>query len=237
MNIVDWTIVAVIGVCVLLGFYRGFIQSVLNLGGCLLALVGSFLLFPLLADSVSSNTDITRMISSYTDSSILLGDLELSSQAIEGLTSANIAAIVEKANLPTPINTLLRHNLDGQVFRPLGNLATNVGDYVNQTILSVSINVLCFLACFALCFLALTILVNLLRVVFRFPVLKQLDWLAGGAFGFLTGMALCFVVFTIVPILESIIPLPEFREAVTTSQLAKLFENGNLMISIMNRKL
>ena len=90
--------------------------------------------------------------------------------------------MVQKANLPTPIDTLLQHNLSAQVFRPLGSLATNVGDYVNQTILSVSINVLCFLLCFVACFIVVHILINLVRAVFRFPVLKHLDCLAGSAF-------------------------------------------------------
>lgn len=237
MNAIDWIIVGVIGLCLLFGLYRGFIQTVLNLGSCLLSLVGSFFLFPRLADAVSSNTEITRMISSYTDSASLLGDLDLSSQAVASLTGAKVAEVVERANLPPPLDTLLQHNLQERVFSPLGNLATNVGDYVNQTILSVSINVLCFIVCFVGLFIVLTIVINLLRAVFRFPVLKQLDWLLGGAFGMLMGFALCFVIFTTVPILESVIPLPEFRQLVEESSLAKLLESGNLVISIMNRRL
>lgn len=237
MNIVDWSIIGIVGLCMLFGFYRGFIQSVLNLGSCLLSLVGSFMLFPSMADAVSANTEITRMISSYTDSSTLLGDLDLSSQAVSSLTSSSIANIVDKAGLPAPIDTLLKHNLDQQVFSPLGGLATNVGDYVNQTILSVSINVLSFLLCFVLCFIVLTIVINMLRAVFRFPVLKQLDWLVGGLFGFLMGMALCFVVFTVMPILESVVPLPQFREMIEASSLANLFQNANLVVSIMNRRI
>lgn len=237
MNAIDWIVLGVVALSVLFGLYRGFIQSVLGLGACLLALICSFLLFPALADAVSSNTEITRTISSFTDSSSLLGDLDLSSQNVTSLTSGGITTIVEKANLPKPIDTLLRHNLEGRVFSPLGNLATNVGDYVNQTILSVSINVLCFLVCFIGLFLILTILINMLRAVFRFPILKQLDWLLGGVFGLAVGIALCFVLFTTVPILESVIPLPQFRQAVDASSLAKLFEDGNLLISIMNRRL
>lgn len=168
--------IGIIALCTLFGLYRGFIQSVLNLAGGLLAFVGSFLLFPRLADVLSSNTDITRLISTYTDSGSLLGDLDLSSRAVSSLGETGVAAIVEKAALPEPIGTLLQHNLEQQVFSPLGNLATNVGDYVNQTILSVSINVLCFLLCFVVCFVVATIVVNLLRAVFRFPVLKHLDW-------------------------------------------------------------
>lgn len=234
---IDYGIVGLIALCVLFGFYRGFIQSLLKLGGCLLSFAGSFWLFPKLADTVSANTGIVRLISSYTDSGSLLGDLDLSSQAVNALSASNIQAIVTKANLPDPIGKLLQANLSNQVFSPLGNLATSVGDYVNQTILSISINVLCFIACFLVCYIVLSILINLLRSVFRFPVLKQLDWLIGGLFGFIIGCVLCFIVFTAMPLLQSIIPLPQFQELVNQSALAHIFENGSLVISIMNRKI
>ena len=221
----------------LFGLYRGFIQSVLNLAGSIASVVASFWLFPKLADVLSSNTAITRLISTYTDSGSLLGNLDLSSLPVINLTQQNIAEIISRANLPAPMDTLLQHNLSSMVFAPLGSLATNVGDYVNQTILSVSINVLCFLLCFAACYVVIHILINLLRAVFRFPVLKHLDWLMGGAFGLLQGVLLCFAVLTLLPLLESIIPIPEFRQLVDESQLGQFFENGNLIISIMNRKL
>ena len=46
MNIVDYVILGILGLSVLLGFYRGFISSVLNTGGCLLAFGLSFVLYP-----------------------------------------------------------------------------------------------------------------------------------------------------------------------------------------------
>lgn len=221
----------------LLGLYRGFIQSVLNLGCGLLSVGGSFWVFPRLSDVLSANTGFTRFISTYTDSGILLGDLGLSSQAVAGLSQESVDAIVRRANLPAPLDTLLAHNLNERVFSPLGDLATTVGDYVNQTILSVSVNVLCFLVCFAACFAVSTILVNMLRAVFRFPVLKRLDWLAGGAFGLLLGVLICFVAFTLLPLVESVAPIPQLRALVDASTLGQVFQNGNLVISIMNRKL
>lgn len=237
MNVVDIIILLILGCGLLSGLYRGFIHSVLNLGSGLLSFLLSFMLYPKLADVVSGNPDIIRMISSFTDSESLLGDLDLSNRLVSALNPESISAIVEKANLPEPIGTLLGHNLAGQVFSPLGNLATNVGDYVNQTVISVSINVLCFLVCFLLCFVVLTIFANLIRAVFRFPVLKQLDTLAGGIFGLLTSVLVCFALLTLLPLLESVVPLPGFREAVDSSVLAGYFTNGSLIISIMNRKL
>ena len=56
-------------------------------------------------------------------------------------------------------------------------------------------------------------------------------------FGLLLGVVLCFAFFTVLPLLESVVPLTEFRELVDQSALAQVFENGNLIISIMNRRL
>lgn len=237
MNVVDIIILLILACGLLSGLYRGFIHSVLNLGSGLLSFLLSFMLYPKLADVVSGNPEIIRMISSFTDSESLLGDLDLSNKLVSALNPDHISAIVEKANLPEPIGTLLGHNLSGQVFSPLGNLATNVGDYVNQTVISVSINVLCFLVCFLICFVVLTLFANLIRAVFRFPVLKQLDTLVGGIFGLLTGVIICFALLTLLPLLESVMPLPGFREAVDASTLAGYFTNGSLIIAIMNRKL
>lgn len=237
MNAIDYGIVALILIFTLFGFYRGFMQSLLNLGGCLLSFAASFWLFPKMSDAISSNTEIVRMLSGYTDSGSVLGDLGLSSLPVNTLSATNITAIVDKAGLPEPLGKLLQANLTEHAFAPLGNLATNVGDYINQTILSVSINVLSFIVVFILCFLVVTIVINLLKSVFKFPLLKQLDWLAGGAFGFVIGCVLCFVIFTAMPVFQSLIPIENFQQLVKESALAGIFQNGNLVISIMNRKL
>jgi uncharacterized membrane protein required for colicin V production len=237
LSLIDYGIVILIMVFTLFGFYRGFLQSLLNLGGCLVSFLASFWLFPKLADAVASNPEIVRMLSGYTDSGTALGDLDLSSLAVNTLNSTGISDIVSKANLPDPLGKLLGENLAQQAFSPLGNLATSVGDYVNQTIISVSINVLSFIVCFALSFLVITILINLLKSVFKFPILKQLDWLAGGLFGFAVGTVICFVVFTAMPVLQSLIPMEHFKQLVSQSALAGIFQNGNLVISIMNRRL
>ena len=237
MNLIDYIIVILIMIFTLFGFYRGFLQSLLNLGGCLMSFLASFWLFPKLSDAVSSNPEIVRMLTGYTDSGSVLGDLDLSSLPVSSLNAGNISNIVEKANLPDPLGRLLQENLVQQAFSPLGNLAQSVGDYINQTILSVSINVISFIVCFALSYLIITIVINLLKSVFKFPLLKQLDWLAGGLFGFVIGSVICFVIFTAMPVIQSLIPLENFKQLVDESALAGIFQNGNLIISIMNRKL
>ena len=232
MNAIDIIIIAIIGLSTLFGLYRGFIQSVLNLGSGLISVVGSFWLFPKLSDILSSNTGFTRFISTYTDSGSVLGNLDLSSMAVSALNPKNVTDIVQKANLPAPLDTLLQVNLEQQVFG--GSGVSTVSDYVSQTILNASINIICFIVCFAVIFLAVSIVINLMRAVFRFPLLKQLDWLAGGAFGFARGMLICYVIFAVVPLILTVVPIELISELIDASTLAPIFNNGNVILSIMN---
>ena len=130
------------------------------------------------------------------------------------------------------VRTLLQVNLEQQAYSGAG--IDTVSDYVSQTILNASINIICFLVCFAALFLVISILVNLLRAVFRFPILKQLDWLAGGAFGLLRGVLICYALFAVVPLVLTMVPIELISELIEASTLAPIFNNGNIILSIMN---
>ena len=134
-----------------------------------------------------------------------------------------------------PLDTLLRVNLENNVYASSG--LSTVSDYVSQTILQASINIICFLVSFLVLYIVLAIVLNLLKAVFRFPVLKQLNGLAGGAFGFLRGLLVCLVLFTLVPLVQTVIPLDMVNDLIAQSTLAPIFSNGNLILAIMNGKL
>ena len=117
-------------------------------------------------------------------------------------------------------------------FAPEG--VTTVADYVSQTILNASINILCFVVCFVVLFIVISLLIGAIRAIFRFPVLKQLDWLAGGVFGFLRGVLICYAAFAIVPLILTVVPVDFVSAALNESTLAPIFNNGNLILAIMN---
>ncbi len=235
MNVVDYAILAVIGLSVLWGFYRGFIQSVLGMGAVLLALAGSFLIYPYIAGLIQNNSSIARSLIHYTDATSRLGNLELSLSKVGTLTQSAIDSILQNIHLPSPIDAILQYNLQNQVFAQAG--ITTVAEYVNQTIVAVSVNILSFFACFLVLFIVLSILINMLRCVFRFPLLKQLDWLFGGVFGLLRGAVLCYAIFALVPLLMTVVPFEQFSTLIESSTLAKIFNNGDLILSIINRRL
>ena len=235
MNIVDYAILAIIALSVLWGFYRGFIQSVLSMGAVLLALVGSFMIYPQIAGNIQNNQDLARSLIHYTDAASRLGDLELSVAQVGNLSQDAVNGILQSIQLPPPMDTILKYNLTHQAFAKAG--ISTVSEYVNQTIVAVSVNILCFFLCFVVLFLLLSILINMLRCVFHFPLLKQLDWLAGGIFGGLRGVVICYALFALIPLVMTVVPFEQFSEMVQQSVLAKVFNNGDLIMSILNRRL
>ena len=233
MNIVDIVIIAILGLSVLVGLYRGFISSVASMGGCLLSLGLSFWLSPKVAALVQNNPDMLKTLVSYTDAATKIGDQTLASTSVTSLTPNTIADILSKVNLPAPLSTLLQSNLENKVF----GTAADVGSYVSQTIVGAILNVICFILCFVVLLIVLHFVLNFLKVVFRFPVLKQLNSIAGGAFGLLRGVLLCFVAFALLPLIQTLLPVKDINQLVEESALAPLFNSGNLILAIMNGKL
>ena len=233
MNIVDIVIIAILGLSVLVGLYRGFISSVASMGGCLLSLGLSFWLSPKLAAWVQSNPEILRTLSSYTDAATRIGDQTLAGASVTSLTQNSITEILNKVSLPAPLSSLLQNNLENKVF----GTAADVGSYVSQTIVGAILNVICFIVCFVVLLIVIHFILNFLKVVFKFPVLKQLNSVAGGAFGLLRGNLLWFEAFALLPLVQTMVPLAGINELVEKSALAPLFNSGNLILAIMNRKL
>jgi len=233
MNAVDIVILAILGLSVLVGLYRGFISSVASMGGCLLSLGLSFWLSPKLATAIQNNPEILKTLVSYTDAATKLGDRTLASSSVTTLTETGITEILNKVSLPAPLNTLLKSNLQNQVF----GTATDVGSYVSQTIVGAILNVICFIVCFLVLLVVIHFVINFLKVVFKFPVLKQLNSIAGGAFGLLRGALLCFVAFALLPLIQTLLPVQDINQLVEQSALAPLFNSGNLILAIMNGKL
>lgn len=236
MNIVDYVIIGIVAISVLFGLYRGFVSSVLSMGGGLLSFLASFALYPKLAALIQNNTELQNTLLHYTDASSRIGDLELAMTNVVNLGREGIQKVLSNVNLPAPLDTILQVNLENLIYGTQGAVQS-VQQYVQQTILQASINIICFLVCFIGLYIALSLGMNLIRAIFRFPVLKQLDSLAGGVFGLLRGVLLCLAVFTLVPLVQTMLPMDLINDLIAESQLAPIFMNGNLITAIMNKQL
>ena len=233
MSIVDVVILAILGLSILIGMYRGFIASVASMGGCLLSLLLSFLISPAIASAIQKNPNLLKSLVSYSDAATRIGDQVLARTPVANLTQNAMTEVITRVSLPAPLTTLLQSNMTNKVF----GAAVDVGTYISQTIIGAILNVICFIVCFAVLMLVIHLVINFLKVVFKFPVLKQLNSFAGACFGLLRGVLLCFVAFALLPLFQTLLPIQNINELVQRSALAPLFNSGNLILAIMRGRL
>ena len=80
----------------------------------------------------------------------------------------------------------------------------------------------------------LSIVLSLVQHVFKLPPLRQADWLAGGIFGLLRGALIIYVLFLMLPVLKTIVPLDSFNEMVDQSALAPIFQSSGFFSGVIS---
>lgn len=225
MNIIDIVILVILAASVIYGLYRGFLRTVLSVACCLISLVVAIAFGPKLADAIGGSKAISSTLATYTDAVARVGDFQLAQTQVDQLSDGVIQKVLENVSLPKSIANILEGNLRS---RSISGTSSTVNDYVKNTLIGVTISILSFILCFAGSYLIGSILISLIHHVFQLPILKQLDWLAGGAFGLIRGLLILYVVFLIVPILSTVIPMDTFNELLAQSALAPYFQKDTL---------
>lgn len=223
-NIVDIIIVAVIGLSLVSGMYKGFIASGLAAIGFVASWFGAMNLYPQLTTIIMNNKSLMDVLKYYLDAGGMfktraLGETLVSTVAQDG--SLLNSAINELSNLPQIITDQFRVNVSTQLFQNL-NLNT-FSDYLGQTILAAAVNVVAFLIVFVVAYLILLLVVNLLNSVFHFPLLKHFDWLLGGIFGGARGYVIVMLILAVVPMILSMVDMKVVTDLMDSSLLVKYF--------------
>jgi len=234
MNIVDLIILLVIGISVIYAVYHGFVQTVANIVGLLISLGAAFIFGPRLADLFITNKGLTGLLTTYTDAVARVGDFDLASSSVVGISRNMIDTILKSVSLPAPLANVLEQNLLKQALS--GSGAQTVNDYVSSTIVTAAVQVLCFLLCFAAAYILCSMVIGLIQHVMQFPILKQLDWLAGAAFGLARGVVFVYLLLLLIPLISTIVPTDGVGTLIGASSLAHLFQSDGFFVRVISQR-
>ena len=228
INIIDVLIIAILGLSMVAGMYKGFMASGLTMVGFIASFFGAQTLYPQLANAILENTSLMKTLTYYLGAATMFETAGLGDQLIAGATQNGLLEQAVKdlqaIHLPDVLVNIFNINVNQEVFLSKG--FTTFSDYLNQTIWSAAINVFAFVILFAVCYLLVLLVVNLLNNVFHFMLLKHFDWFLGGAFGLLRGYAIVALLLAVVPMAMSIIEIDVVDKLVAASQLAHYFPTG-----------
>jgi len=100
------------------------------------------------------------------------------------------------------------------------------------------VNLLILIALFILCLLLIRFIAKITKVVTRLPVIKQLDKLGGGIFGFLQGAVIIYAVFALLLLINPVgnFAAPEqfalIHNAIDNSTVASVMYNNNFVLNM-----
>ena len=229
MNPFDAVIFAVLALSVVYAIYRGAVQTVLNVGALILAVLLAYPLSAPLSDAVAGNTAITSQLLTYTDALARVGDVELANTRVTGIPQETVEQVLENVGLPPAITQILRRNLESGA-RVESDRTVN--DYVQSAVLASAIRILSYLIAAFAVYIVLALIISLMNYVFHFPLVRGVDWAVAGLFGLGRGAMLLALLFLLIPLLMTAIPLEDFRQLVSDSALAAHFMNPSYFIGI-----
>ncbi len=231
MNIIDLGIILVLGLGFLLGWYKGFLVTALNVASYFVSWIIAVASYSSLASFILEKTNFDNTLLYFTAGAEKLSDMSVANVSINELGFEKIQEIISTSNLPKPIEGMMLDNIVNNAFASQG--ITTLSDYFNQTLINLSLSLISFLIIFFAVKLVCTFAIGLVDYVVKLPVLKQFDKVIGGGIGVLQAAIFVWVVFAIVPILMSVLPLEDFNNLIQGSLLGRLFFNGNIIFNVL----
>ncbi|MDD3400487.1 MAG: CvpA family protein [Eubacteriales bacterium] len=229
---VDLVILLILAIAVLAGYYRGVVYSAISLGLTILSFFLALLCIPLLTGSFKNRDTIYPMMLYYFEGYEYISNtsVEMVHYPVTQVTDDELELIVSNADMPIPLDSAVKHNVKSEQYQGLG--IYTLGDYFNQTVVDVVINILSLLILFLIIRLLLGFGLHITDyAVGGLPVLQRFDVPISLGIGFLQGVVLVFIIFMLVPVMLSVVP--QMSEYIQNSILGRFFYHANLFLRMI----
>ena len=209
----NWILFVVIGILAALGWLgmkKGLVKMVFSLTSTIIALLLAMLISPIVAGVMKNNEDIVRVIDEKISTVI-----DFAPEDAKETDATEQKSLIESLPLPQSMKeTILENNNEANY------LALNVGSfeaYVCRQITNVIINAIAFVITLIVAIILLFILCNMLNVLAKLPILRQINAAGGLAAGVAEGILLVWILFVILTMFAT--------SAFGSSSLALIAEN------------
>ena len=233
MNLIDIPVIGVLALFILHGIYKGFLPTLLSIGAYILAWLAAIVLLPVGSNSIRGSEKLFNTMLYYTEGSEYVNDVELARKSIDEISTDTLNAVFAKADLPYPMAKNIADNIARESFAENG--ITTLGDYFNQTIVIVFINILVFIAMFAIIRIILAFIINGVDYAWTLPKLRVADRAIAGGIGLIRGILAVFLLFMLLPIVLIVLQgkFAFLTDMVNDSMMAKFFYRTNFLLSMM----
>lgn len=208
--IIDLIIVAVIAICIIIGYVRGLTGCLIKILSFVLSLVIAFILFIPVSNFVIENTQI---------------DESLEKSIREMLISDNKSSEEE---MPTAMSDYINKKAEEIVDNAKEEVVNATARDISQTIVKAGT----WIALFIVARIALIFLKLITSLISKLPVIKQCDKLGGIIYGVLEGLLITYFALAVISFITPITN-KNLSENINKSYLGSQMYNHNLLLKII----
>lgn len=220
----DLVIIGIVLLFGAVGYYTGLIKTIITLVSSIVALILSFLMYPIV-NSMLKLTPIYTYMNKWIANRI--SDVEFGA----GVQTQGNAIASNITWLPKFISEGIVKNNNQEIYKLLN--VSNITDYVSAYVTNIVISMLAILITWFILNILITVFLKTAHIIVsHLPIVSGVNKVGGAVVGMAKGLLIIWVIYLLVPILIIMPSLSKISEYIASSYLAKwLYENNMILLA------
>ena len=207
--IIDIVIIAILALCIIMGYKKGLINVIFNIFAFLLAIIITLVLYKPVSDIIIKNTDIQEKIETA-----IIENTKGEENKKEEQTENGIQKYIE--------NTMQNAEEDAK---------SKAIEVVAKDVSTKCIEIITALILFVITRIILIVLKFLTETLANLPIVKQCNEIGGLLYGVIKGILIIYVILTIMFFIISLKPEGMTENLIETSYITKFLYNNNIIVN------
>lgn len=208
--IVDIVILAIIVLCIIIGYVRGLTGSLIKIVSFVLSLIIAFVLFVPVSNVIINNTEIDENLEASIRNMIIQEEQN------------------EDENMPEAITDYIGQKIDQAADDAKESIVDSTARDVSLTIVKAGT----WIALFIIARILLIFLRFITSLIAKLPVIKQFDKLGGIIYGLLEGLIIVYVLLALISFVSPMLN-GTLANAIDESFVGSMMYNNNLLLKII----
>lgn len=224
MNWVDISVIIILAISSITGFYQGFVLSVFNLAGVILSYIIARLYYPLIAQFILNNQNLYEKIRGFVDRGIY-------SIFEDKLNTFEPSPMLEGLRLPKPLIDNISKS--PQLNTYVSEFSDAMLNTMSEALTRIFIDVISLIIAFIIVRIGMIVILRFLNIFTELPLIKQFNKLLGFSFGFIKGLLIILIIFAILTPIISISPEGFLSKGVFESNIGYYLYHNNILLKYL----
>ena len=210
--IIDLVIIAILAICIIVGYVKGLTGCLIKILSCILSLVIAFTLFIPVSNFIIKNTNIDDDLEKWVRNIIVSSDNK------------------EQKNEEIP--EAMTDYINSKVEEVANNAKENIADIAAKDVAQTIVKAGTWIALFIAARIVLILLKFITSLIAKLPVIKQFDKLGGIIYGALEGL---IIVYFALAVISFITPVTKgnLQQDINKSYIGGFMYQNNLLLKII----